>query len=223
MDAFLYFFTRLAFWNIVLATLAFLFGLLMGQWMWGQFKQRLQKTGQELLDTEAENATLKTELKAWRGKKNQTVEEKKTLDEQHANELKAARDLAGEEKSKVQKASRQLTEKEEQVRALTRELADLKKNTNSSKREKEASQTDTPKKAETNPATPGKGEPVKLSSSDSKELTELRKKLSEEKRNKASLREVIAGLKATKTELEKKVGDLQKRNQDLQEELSGNP
>jgi F0F1-type ATP synthase membrane subunit b/b' len=123
MEAFYYFFTRLALWNIVLATLAFLFGLLMGYWMWGQFKKRLQETGQSLLDTEREKETLQSELKDWRGKRNFTLAEKREEDERIASELKAARELAGDEKGRLQEAERKLKTQEQRVSKLQSELA----------------------------------------------------------------------------------------------------
>jgi F0F1-type ATP synthase membrane subunit b/b' len=123
MEAFYYFFTRLALWNIVLATLAFLFGLLMGYWMWGQFKKRLQETGQSLLDTEREKETLLSELKDWRGKRNFTLAEKREEDERIASELKAARELAGDEKGRLQEAERKLKTQEQRVSKLQSELA----------------------------------------------------------------------------------------------------
>lgn len=218
MDAFLYFFTRLALWNIVLATMAFLFGLLMGHWMWGQFKSRLQKTGQDLLDTEANNATLEAELKEWRGKGNQTVEDKRREDQKHANELKAARDLAGDEKSKAQDIKRKLDAKEKEISKLTADLKSLQTQVNEPKEAAPANaleeQAATPEKGKKESRTTDKGERAYQ-----KELAKLRSELSEEKRSKASLREVIAGLKGTQSTLQKKIQTLEKANQELRDEL----
>lgn len=200
----------------MLATLAFLFGLLMGQWMWGQFKQRLQKTGQELLDTEAENATLKSELKEWRGKKNQTVEDKRKEDEKHANELKAARDLAGDEKSKVQIANRKLTDKEKEISRLSAELEALQKQA-----EEDGEAVTVTKESEEIPEQEaGPKAQASLHATSEEELQKLRDELSDEKRTKASLREVIAGLKSAQANLQKEIAALETANEKLQKELA---
>ena len=61
MDAFTHFFVELALWNILLVTLAFLFGLLMGHWMWGQFKKKLSQTQRQLRESEKQVALLADE------------------------------------------------------------------------------------------------------------------------------------------------------------------
>ena len=61
MDAFTYFLVELALWNILLATLAFLFGLLMGHWIWASSKKRLFALQEKLRASEEELASIREE------------------------------------------------------------------------------------------------------------------------------------------------------------------
>jgi len=54
VDTARFFLTELAIWNLLLGVATFLCGLLMGHWMWGQFKARVVEAKRELAEVEEE-------------------------------------------------------------------------------------------------------------------------------------------------------------------------
>ena len=100
MEAFTYFFSELALWNILLATLAFLFGLLMGYWMWGLYRKKLVDTGRELVAKKEQNEKLAAELKEAQGALKTKSEEwggkRKNLETELSDLKKALADKAKE-------------------------------------------------------------------------------------------------------------------------------
>ena len=127
MDAFTFFLVELALWNILLATLAFLFGLMMGHWIWGSFKKRLEKSLKAQKASEEKSAQLHEEVKELRNR----IQAPKKETEDSEKE-----DLLGEPKRKVvlpkAKANKKdslkktgFTKKKQKEESTLEELAEL--------------------------------------------------------------------------------------------------
>lgn len=205
MDAFTYFFTNLAIWNILLVSSGFLFGLLMGHWMWGQFKKRLHETGQELSASQAQLVSLREELTAFQeesdGVAGAWFTERKTLQENLADQgdklsevsAQLEESLAREQEvaTGLEEAQETLTKLEKNHKAQSKELAD----TTEAKEQAEKLNKRLEEKAKN-----WEEEKAKLESS-----------LNREKSTSASLREVVAGLNEVQSGLRSRIDKLEEQ------------
>lgn len=203
MDAFTYFFTNLALWNILLASAAFLFGLLMGHWMWGQFKKRLLETGSELSQTQAELAQQKEELAAFQNESEDVAgewfSERKSLQTDlttRGEELEKVRDAletALHEKQnlaeRLEASQETLAEMEGIKKAQSLEIAEITE-------AKEAAEKQNKRLADEGEAW-------------SEEKAKLEANLTREKSTSASLREVVAGLNEVQSGLRTRIEKLE--------------
>ena len=217
MDAFTYFFRELALWNILLATLAFLFGLLMGYWMWGQFKKKLAES-QASLQSNAQEV--------------QSLVEEATLLRETNRELEDERNADQKELSKKLKTCRQaLQEKEELAKELSTERDALKE------KFEQLEETHSLLEASQKDLEGERDQALSLNKKVGKELSEVQDKdekllkdfellkndLSREKLEGASLREVIAVLNDSENELKAKLERQESELEDLKEQNKKKP
>lgn len=207
MDAFTHFFVSLALWNILLATLAFLFGLLMGHWMWGQFKSQLAKAKTRLAESEKEVALYADDTARLRDLNREQEEEINKDKDSLSTELKASRVALEETKIRALDAEKEVAALKEKSTEVEKSLSDLKAQVKELTKERDEAvknQQEAEKKSS-------------KSDESEEEWTEekgkLKSQLSKEKSASASLREVITDLNDRERELKKKL-------ETLEEELS---
>ncbi|MGJ8723845.1 MAG: hypothetical protein ACSHYB_04750 [Roseibacillus sp.] len=211
MDAFTHFFVSLALWNILLATLAFLFGLLMGHWMWGQFKGQLAKVKGSLAESEREVGLLADDAARLRENNLENEESFQKDRETLSADLKASRaELEKMEKvekraSEVEAEAAEIKSNAEKTETLLTELKDDLKNLN---REHDEVVAKVKKAQEEQAKNEVGGEEW------SKKERQLTSQINKEKSESASLREVITGLNDRERELKKKLENLEEEQAD---------
>lgn len=204
MDAFTHFFIELALWNILLATLAFLFGLLMGHWMWGQFKKKLAHAQQNLRESEGEVRALSEEASRLR-ENTESLQDAGPKTPDLSVELEASRVALTESNAKAKKAQKAEKNLQSEVEELK---SKLKEADNSLKVAQKKSQ-ELREKEEA--ATKALSQASGGTDESKKKLQEIEPQLRREKSRNASLREVIAGFKESERKLKQQLKDAEEK------------
>ncbi len=199
MEAFTYFFVELALWNILLATLAFLFGLLMGHWIWGHFKKKLVEAKSNGLAKEKEVSLLSEDVATLREKNRDLEKEAEEDKKMNGRELKTVRRSLEKERTQKEEAIKEVGSLKKELTEDGEKRSQLEERVKVFEKEKQA---DEEKQKEVED-----------------KLVESQKKVEEVSQNRdkeqAALKEKLEKAESERSRLEKKVAKLNENEEEL--------